>query len=672
MKQLLPAYPLWIIDPNFSVWAQHDELNGADTMFWTGLSRKTYGTVRYNGNTYCFLGNRNDCLPLTQKNVKITAFGTEYTFENDQFTLIVNFLSPLPPDNLQLLSCPVCYTEYKLQAKGAMAQDFSIAICLDEEYAYHDPAFVTGAVLPGKNYETAYLSRARNLMMSNSCDLVAPDWGDTYLAGEDSYFVTQSAYERYLADGVPVYARVKEERNCIYSVNKSASGFFMTAFDDRVSIFYLGEWLKCYWFKDEKTIMDALAWSYDNYAQVKEICNAFDAKLYADCQNVGNGYYDVACASLRQSVGAHKLVEAKSGLLFLSKECDSNGCINTVDVSYPSMPLYLIYNPELVNAMMRGIFEFADLPVWTYDFAPHDLGTYPWAAGQVYGLRTDDSKYGANETWGLCGELKTHHMFYLYPAESNVYNFDKQMPVEECGNMLIMAAAAMVAGADKSLIKKNFHHLKTWVKYLEKFGLKPANQLCTDDFAGHLANNVNLAIKALVGIESYSVICRQLGKNKIADAYMVKAQKFAAKFKKLVGDDVMPLTYRKKNSFSLKYNMLFDKLFGFNLFTQEEREREIDYYITQNNEFGVPLDTRKTYTKSDWILWTVALTDDKTKAEALYQPVLHYLQNSTTRVPFGDWYDTISGKFEHFRNRTVQGGNFAPLLKYFDILNLNK
>ena len=660
MKRILPSYPLWIIDPNFSVWSPCDELNGGDTVFWTGLSRRTYGFVHANGNTYCFLGRRDGARQLKQTGVSVSAFGTHYTFAGDGFTLKVDFVSPLPPNDRKRLSCPVCYTEYEAEFEGEVPDDFSVAIALDEEYCYNgESAKTVGGVLPLKGYEAAFMTRLRNLVMSNADDIAAPDWGDVYLTGEEAFFVTDAALNEYIFAGEAKYVRKDRERNYLFAVSRSPKGYFMTAFDDKVSIFYFGEWLKGYYFRKGKTIIDALNESRKNHDDILEQCSAFDKKLKEDCEKVGKDYYTLACAALRQSVGAHKLVEnAKGDLLSLSKECDSNGCIGTADVSYPSIPLFLIYNPELVNAMMTGIFDFAKMPVWTYDFAPHDIGTYPWCIGQVYGVKNRDDKYSCNMTcfWEY---PRTHTMLYLRPAASEVYEEKYQMPVEECGNMLIMTAA----GASEKQAKKNFPLLKKWVKYLEKYGLKPSNQLCTDDFAGHLANNANLAIKALAGLEAFSVVCKRLGKDALAQEYRKKAEKFAEDFKAIVGEGIMPLAYGMEGSYSLKYNILFDKLFGFSLIGQDVCERETSYYIQKNERCGVPLDTRRDYTKSDWILWCAALTDEREKTEALYAPVLTYLAESSSRKPFGDWYDTKTGLIEHFFNRTVQGGIFAPLLK---------
>lgn len=664
MKRILPAYPLWIIDPNFSIWSPCDELNGGDAMFWTGLSRRTYGFVHANGKTYCFMGRRDGALPLKQTDVSISAFGTHYTFEGEGFKLKVDFVSPLPPDDLTRLSCPVCYTDYEAEFDGEVPSDFSVAIALDEEYCYNnDRAQVVGGVLPLSGYEAAFMTRMRNLVMSNADDIAAPDWGDTYLAGEESFFITDAALNVYITQGKAEYIRKERERSYLFSVCRGNKGGFMTAFDDRVSIFYFGEWLKGYYFRGGKTVIDALDESRADHDAIISSCASFDEKFRQDADRVGEGFYTLACASLRQSVGAHKLVENASGkLLFLSKECDSNGCIGTADVSYPSIPLYLIYNPELVNAMMTGIFDFAKMPVWTFDFAPHDIGTYPWCMGQAYGIRNADDKYSCNMTcfWDY---PRTHTMLYLRPAASEVYDLRFQMPVEECGNMLIMTAAALMAGASDKQAKSNFSLLKKWVKYLEKYGLKPSDQLCTDDFAGHLADNANLAIKALVGLEAFSLICKHFGKDALAQEYAEKAKKFAFEFKNIVGEGIMPLAYGQENSYSLKYNILFDKLFGFSLIGQDVCEREVSYYIEKNERYGVPLDTRKDYTKSDWILWCAALTDDKDKAHALYAPILAYLSESASRKPFGDWYDTKTGLIEHFFNRTVQGGIFAPLLK---------
>ena len=223
--------------------------------------------------------------------------------------------------------------------------------------------------------------------------------------------------------------------------------------------------------------------------------------------------------SFRHAFAAHKLITNEEGeVIFLSKENDSNGCIGTVDVSYPSVPLFLRYNPELVFAMCRPVLEFAHMPVWTEDFAPHDVGRYPYVSGQVYGAKR------FSPTQGFIGAAVPP--YYLYPAGAQLYEDRYQMPVEECGNMLIMLYAAAKASGDTTLLQEEKTLLGKWVHYLDQYGENPGNQLCTDDFAGHLAQNVNLSAKAIVGVMCYARILELLGED--AAAWTARAKEMAA------------------------------------------------------------------------------------------------------------------------------------------------
>ena len=660
--RILPAYPLFVKDPNFSLWSGTELLNGSNLQSWWGAEKKVYGFLRTGGKTYCFLGNgadfQNCGVSLAeQTGLSVTAFSTDYEFTAGKARLKLRFVSPVPPDDPELLSMPVCYMEYEIQGD----EEAELSLFVNRRIAYNDiPANtdrnVRGGVMKLNGFESAFLGLSRQLPLSNNGDLIGADWGYFYLSGEHACFLDETDLAAYLAGGYIAFPAAGEERY-IGSVNHSPKGAVMLGYDDVVSIDYFGNYLKGYYLENH-TIVEALEYTYHNRENVNEQLAAFDRDLRERAASLGEAYLNVLYASLRQSVAAHKLVRDPEGkVLFLSKECGSNGCIATVDVSYPSMPLYLLYNTELVKGMMRPILKFARMPAWTFDFAPHDAGTYPACCGQVYGMR----KFRNLEKQGT---EQTHFPLYLLPANFDTYDFDYQMPVEECANMLIMFLACYRADGDICFFKNHRELAGKWVEYLVKYGLKPENQLCTDDFAGHLKNNINLAIKATVGIAAYAQLNAAAGDEvagakfrKIADDFAGEIVSFGEKFAH------MPLTWDSDDStFSLKYNLAFDKMLKLGLFPQSVLEREVDCYLQKSGRYGTPLDSREDYTKSDWLMWAASLTDDTGKKKQMISRLDAFLKESPDRLPFGDWYGVNKGNAIYFRARSVQGGCFMLLL----------
>jgi len=95
---------------------------------------------------------------------------------------------------------------------------------------------------------------------------------------------------------------------------------------------------------------------------------------------------------------------------------------------------------------------------------------------------------------------------------------------------------------------------------------------------------------------------------------------------------------------------------------RQQFRRSATYYETKFKPYGLPLDSRKTYTKLDWQIWTATLSDSKEQFERFTAPLGKWLDESTSRVPLTDFYDTVSGKQEAFQARSVVGGIYIKAL----------
>lgn len=650
------SIPLITHDPYFSVWAPADRLYDEDPIHWSGIRQQMRGYVNIDGEVFCFMGDREFHKEIEQKSVDVTATATEYFFENDKIGLKVRFTSPLLLDDRTLVSRPCTYVDLEVDKKTEC--EVSADLFLSAELAQRTPDALVGGQNERKKTEKsaafgyAFLGRARQQPLGSSGDNLTIDWGYGYVAAERK------------ENEEPTVLCYDKKNRCLRAHmswrQESGEKSLILAYDDLLSIQYFGEWRKAYWTQAYATILDAIGAAFLDKQEVCKRAAALDQKIGEKAKEIGGEEYAFLChLSYRQSVSAHKLITDETGnLIFLSKENDSNGCIGTVDVSYPSVPLFLLYDAEYVKGMLRPIFRFARCDVWEYDFAPHDVGRYPYAWGQVYGLNRGNDK---GDFSGENGDV--FPPFYQYPKGSGVFCLNEQMPLEECGNMLLMTALVCKKDGSAEFAVPFRGLLRQWAEYLAAFGAEPGEQLCTDDFAGHLSQNVNLSVKAIMGIEAFSILLQMMGEAEEAARYHGIAADMAAGWeKKAAAGDHYMLAFGNPESWSLKYNLVWDRYFGSGLFSEEVYEKELAYYVKKCNAFGVPLDSRREYTKSDWILWCAAMAKDREQAEALIAPVARYLEQTGSRYPFSDWYETVTGDYCHFKGRSVQGGIFMPML----------
>ena len=119
------------------------------------------------------------------------------------------------------------------------------------------------------------------------------------------------------------------------------------------------------------------------------------------------------------------------------------------------------------------------------------------------------------------------------------------------------------------------------------------------------------------------------------------------------------LAYDRENTWSQKYNLVWDKMWGSQVFPAQVMTREMAYYTTKQNAYGLPLDSREAYSKSDWVLWTAAMVDNTNKRafQRFSDPIWNWVNETTDRVPLSDWYWTDS---KHFRGFPQTGSYPRP------------
>jgi len=578
-----------------------------------------------------------------QKKVTVNATQTIYEFTCGAADLKLTFTSPLLMNDLALMTRPVTYISFAVTSNDGAAHAAQVYFGASTDIAVNVPAQeVKANKYTSNNLSILKAGTVEQPMLKKKGDDLRIDWGYMYVAAPQSEKPIQVITSKdmgvagFVSGAKATGTEMQGKQlllNTVLSFDKLSSNaqerHVLIGYDDIYSVQYFGQNLRPYWNKDgNTTIEQQLALAEGNYQGVMKECADFDKQMYADVQKAGGDEYAKLCvAAYRQAIAAHKtLVSPQGDILFTSKENFSNGSINTVDITYPSAPMFLAYNPELLKGMMNGIFYYSESGKWSKPFAAHDLGTYPLANGQTYG---------------------------------------EDMPVEESGNMIILAAAIAKAEGNADYAKKHWKTLSTWVNFLVTDGFDPANQLCTDDFAGHLARNANLSAKAIMGIGGYAMLADMLGEQDVAKKYHDTAVAMAARWQQMAdAGDHYSLTFSDKNTWSQKYNLVWDKVLNLHLFPESVFDKEINYYLTKQNEFGLPLDSRKTYTKSDWIMWTATMTDSKEAFQKLVDPIYKYATQTPTRVPLSDWHETTDGKQVGFQARSVVGGYFMKYLDY--------
>lgn len=648
-----PATPLVAHDPYFSIWSFNSTLTNGPTRHWTGHPQQMDGFIRIDGKTFRFMGDDRVAPAIPQVSRAIWPTRTIYKFAGSGVHLTATFFTPALPQDLDVLSRPLTYLIWSVRSTDGQSHsvqlyfDASANLAVDND----EEPVVWGSSHVG-DMTVMHMGTTSQQVLAKAGDNLRIDWGWADVAvpaqhGMQTATIGWRERNQAVANGtfpgsddldMPRAPRLDLPlmlvRFDLGNVTSSpVSRQAMLAYDDIESIEFLHRRLTGYWHRNGMTFAQMLKAAEHQEGALLQRSVAFDHNIVTDLTKAGGSQYaQLAVLAYRQTLAANKLVADIDGTpLLFSKENFSNGCIDTVDVTYPTAPFFLLFNPKLEEAQLRPVMEYASLPRWPWPFAPHDLGTYPLANGQVYG-------------GGEHSEVD-------------------QMPVEESGNMLILFNAIAHAEGNASFAGKYWPLLTKWAEYLRANGLDPKNQLSTDDFAGHLAHNANLSLKALLALDSYAQMAKMLGKNDVYVDYHKTAQQMADQWMKMAADgDHTRLAFNLPNTWSQKYNLVWNRILDLDLFPPSLAQSEVRFYLRHQNKFGLPLDYRKTYTKLDWSVWTATLADNQKDFSALIDPLYLYMTESPTRVPLSDWFDTVTGAQVGFQARSVVGGIYIKML----------
>ena len=584
-----------------------------------------------------------------QKSCTVTATSTYYTFKCGSIDLDVVFTTPQVMSDLVLFSTPISYISYQAKPNDGKMHDVRIYLQTSAEMAVRNNSQATTTRRKTSNGNMYfYGGTTEQKVLGQTGDLI--DWGYVYAFTDQKsgHYLRLGEHDAVLREFAstglvtsPVISK-QSSGGTYYSIvyndslgvvnTKGKRAFAMFGYDDTSSIQYHGANRKGYWANNGRTtITKRFEYLYENYDDIMKQCRDVDRTIYHDgCDVGGTKYGEILAAVYRQVNAAHKLfTDSKGNLMFMSRENNSGGFINTLDVTYPSQPLYWLYSPALAKAMITPVFEYSALGKWNYDFPNHDLGHYPIANGNHYGNPSD----GSGST----------------------------MPVEQSGNMLTLAAIIATQDGDLDYLRKYLPYMTKWANYLVENGKDPANQLCTDDFMGHSARNTNLAAKAIMGVMSYSEILRMLGENTKANEYKAKALDMVSFWKQTAlsnsgGKHYLLNFGANADTWSTKYNLVWDKIWGWDIM-EDVRSSEIAFYTNNKmRTYGLPLDSRGDLCKSDWQMWVMGFADQETQRTKLINTLWKYINETKSRVPVSDNHYASGGNQAMFQARSVVGG----------------
>ncbi|KAJ5599055.1 hypothetical protein N7450_000122 [Penicillium hetheringtonii] len=650
---LPPSYPLAVRNPYLSAWMPSDrvqQLPYAEPQFWAGQELGWSVIVRVDGQAYSLMGvpdlDEDQILPATVHRAEFTSTHSIFDLTAGSVRFTLDFFSPVTPSNYLRQSLPFSYLN--VQVFGSYGSDIQVYSDIDGRWTGREDRSVLDYEIHDDGFAIHSLSVEDAAKYTEASDMAL--WGKAILASRPTESSSLSALtgdpksvrSRFAREGdlseqefAWTYDSVAALAHDLGTVYGESSINFAVGYEREAAINYLGEEYTGFYRAEYPTTHQAVAHFFDDYKAALKESLELDQELAAFATaTAGPKYADIVALSTRQAYGGIDLTIPNDSLdtedvLAFIKELSSDGNVNTIDVIMPAFPVYWVLDPDWIRLMLEPVMRYLDADRWHLPYTIHDLGThYPHAIGH------DDQE-----------------------AEP--------MPIEECGNLLILALSYARATGDTDWTDQYLKIFQKYADYLVDNSIDIANQLSSNDAAGPLSNETNLAIKAAVGIKAFGELSR-------IDQYSRIGEEHASLlFEESLGTDEeqthFVLQYPDHpESWKTPYNLYPDVLLGLNTFSEDAIRVNSEFYSTVRGKYGVALDNRQDWAKSDWNMWLAATFETNTRNEFV-DDLWAYMTNGKHNWPFSDRYitDSVHGNVPGTpilcRARPTVGGHFALL-----------
>ncbi|KAK3706738.1 hypothetical protein LTR37_012583 [Vermiconidia calcicola] len=627
---LPPSYPLAVRNPYLSAWLpgnQTENIAYAVPEFWNGQPLTWSVMARVDGESYSLFG-----VPEPESGVRAGLLqSAEYTSTHTTFVVtagsarfVLDFLSPISPQDYVRQSLPLSYLTVSASGLNGAAPSIQIYSDIDNSWIGQfgeNVATSWGYALSRESTHVFTLTPGGTATFSEVDDMA--QWGTAVYCTQQG---SSSKVTGRVGDMGTVRSGFVSNGNLTgdwgwglgsviaFSHDLGACGSpknvtFAVGYVRDAAVDYLGNPRASYWQSAVPDINAACVRAFLDFPRADSEARNLDVEIASRASSTaGDKYRDIVTLSGRQVFGAFDVTIPKdtldtSEVMVFVKEISSNGNVNTVDVIMPISPIWYVMAPEYIRLPLEPVIQYLASGAWPHNYTIHDIGThYPNATGHNDGTA-------------------------------------EEMPVEECGNILLLAYMYQLASGNTEWWKQYSSLFQLYADYLVTNGLYPKAQLSSDDGAGAIANQTGVAIKAAIALNAFGIMTNQ-------SSYSDTGIRFAdTLYKDAVGTDAgrthFTLTMNEDESWGTQYNLFLDVMLNLTTFPTEVYAMETSFYPTVRAERGLALDSRVDWGKTDWMHFAAATAmapgvENEDVRDMFVNDVHAFLTNGQNTAPFSD------------------------------------